>query len=72
MGGLLLDESDKAGDVIFGGGGRMDVDLCCQYILWIPEKRKLTLLLENSSLTPLPDAEWAMVLYSSSSSSLTS
>lgn len=30
----------------------------------------LTLLLEKSSLTPLLDAAWDMVLYSSSSSSL--
>lgn len=72
MGGFLLDERDKTGDVIFGGGGRMDVDLCCQYNLRTSGIRKRTLLLENRSLTPLPDAEWAMVLYSSSSSSLTS
>lgn len=72
MGGFLLDDGDKAGDVIFGGGGGMDVDLCCQVYSGISGVRKPTLLLEKSSLTPLPDVEWAMVLYSSSSASLTS
>lgn len=29
MGGFLLNEGDKTGYVVFGRGGRMNVDLCC-------------------------------------------
>lgn len=72
---LLLDEGDEAGNVVFGGGSGMNVDLDPLSALKGSGNGghgMATLLLEYSSFTPLPDRAWAMVLYSSSSSSLTS